>query len=251
MTLAILPPHPDSAWAWFFDFDGTLAAIAESPGRVRIDPQMRRVVRALHREAGGAVALVTGRTLADVDRFFPELALAAAGQHGSERRDATGRVTRHHLPTPRLAPARDELAELVARHPGLVLEDKGMALALHYRRAPRLAGYAHRVARRMAARLGPTYCVQGGKRIVEIRPAGRDKGTAIRDFMREPPFRGRRPVFLGDDTTDEFGFAVVNRMHGLSIKIGTGPTVARWRLRDVEAVRGWLEDGQPTLRAVR
>src|SRR2546426_4251134 len=118
-----------------------------------------------------------------------------------------------------------------------------LSLALHYRRAPRLGGYAHRLMRSLAARIGSQYCVQTGKRIVEMKPAGKDKGVAVLEFMQEEPFRGRTPVFIGDDTTDEYGFATVNRLHGHSVKVGAGRTVAHWRLRDVDAGRAWLAAG--------
>jgi len=240
---------PSPSWAYFLDIDGTLVAIARSPGGVRIDRNLRSVIEGLHHATGGAVALITGRGIADVDRLFPGLELAAAGQHGIERRDARGRISLHPFPSRRLAAVRSELTETVARHPGLLLEDKGRSLAIHYRGAPRLGGFAHRLAHTMVARLGRAFCAQSGKRVVEIRPSGKDKGTAIQDFMAEPPFKGRAPVFLGDDRTDEHGFAMVNRLGGHSLKIGPGPTVARWRLRDVMAARAWLRRAWPERRS--
>jgi trehalose 6-phosphate phosphatase len=160
-----------------------------------------------------------------------------------ERRDATGRMSRHAFPSHELDAVRQGLADAVARHPGLLLEDKGLSLALHYRRAPRLAGYVHRLVHSLMKPLGTRYCVLPGKRILEMKPAGKDKGVAVQEFMQEAPFRGRMPVFVGDDVTDEFGFATVNRLGGHSIKVGPGRTVARWRLGDVQAVRAWLEQG--------
>src|SRR5439155_582613 len=124
---------------------------------------------------------------------------------GMRRRDAAGRISRHAVPAQGLHWARGELATAVAQHHGLALEDKGLSLALHYRRAPRLGGYAHSLMRSLAARIGSQYCVQTGKRIVEMKPAGKDKGVAVLEFMQEEPFRGRTPVFVGDDITDEYG----------------------------------------------
>jgi trehalose 6-phosphate phosphatase len=92
-------------------------------------------------------------------------------------------------------------------------------------------------------RVGAQYCILTGKRIVEMKPAGKDKGVAVLEFMQEAPFKGRTPVFVGDDVTDEYGFATVNRLHGHSVKVGPGPTAAHWRLRDVRAVQEWLERG--------
>jgi trehalose 6-phosphate phosphatase len=239
MTRTGAPP-PDPDWAYFLDMDGTLLALAPSPDGVRVDRRLRRTIEELRTFAGGAVAMITGRAIADVDRLFPGCELLTAGQHGLERRTAAGRVIRHTPPARRLDATRRRLGEAAARHPGLLLEDKGHSLALHYRRAPRLAGYAHRLARGEAAALGERYALRGGKRVIEIAPRGEDKGAAIAAFMAEVPFRGRIPVFLGDDVTDEFGFRVVNRLDGYSIKVGPGRTDARWRLSGVAAVRRWL-----------
>jgi trehalose 6-phosphate phosphatase len=238
------PPAPQADWAYFFDIDGTLIDLADLPGGARVDAELLDLVRDLHRYAGGAVALISGRSIADIDRLVGGLRLPAAGQHGIERRDAVGRLSHHALPTRELVWARGELAAAAAAYPGLELEDKGLSLALHYRRAPRLAGYAHRLARSLAVRLGPQYAIQTGKRVVEMKPAGKDKGAAVVEFMAEDPFRGRTPVFVGDDRTDEYGFATVNRMHGHSLKVGPGRTAARWRLPDVQTVRAWLALGR-------
>jgi trehalose 6-phosphate phosphatase len=236
-------PAPQPDWAYFFDIDGTLIDLADSPTGVTPDPVFQRLIEASYRTAGGAVALISGRAIPDIDRLFPGHRFPAAGQHGMERRDAAGQVSRHAFPSHELDGVRRQLADAVARHPGLLLEDKGLSLALHYRRAPRLASYVHRLVRALMGPLGSRYCILPGKRIVEMKPAGKDKGVAVQEFMQEPPFRGRTPVFVGDDVTDEFGFATVNRLGGHSIKVGPGRTVARWRLADVRAVRAWLEQG--------
>jgi trehalose 6-phosphate phosphatase len=190
--------------------------------------------------------LISGRAIADIDDVLRGVRFPAAGQHGTERRDATGGVSHHALPSRELDHLRHALKQAVAPHRGLVLEDKGLSLALHYRRAPRLGSYVHRLARAALAASGCPYSIQTGKRVVELRPAGRDKGVAVLEFMQEPPFHGRTPVFVGDDVTDEFGFATVNRLHGHSVKVGPGRTAAHWRLRDVRAVRQWLRRGPPT-----
>lgn len=234
------PLSADRPRAYFLDIDGTLVDFAAEPDQVAIRPGVRQLVRRVQQASGGALALVTGRPIADIDRFFPGARFPVAGQHGTERRDARGRIRRHRPPVAGLAQVRARLAAAAARHPGLLLEDKGLSLALHYRRAPRLAGYAHRLLRALQPVAGAQYRVQSGKRVVELRPGGRHKGVAIREFMREPPFRGREPVFIGDDATDEHGFAVANHLRGLSVKVGTGATAAHWRLTDVRAVRQWL-----------
>jgi len=237
-------PEPRSDWAYFLDLDGTLLEFVDHPSPVRDERRLRALLAGLHRATGGAVAVVSGRALADVDRLLGDgPLLAAAGQHGIERRDARGHVTHHPFAAGRLERAREQLATAVAERPGLVLEDKGASLALHYRRAPQLGGYAHRLVRGLVPKLGSRFRIQAGKCVVELKPAGRDKGAAVTEFMREPPFRGRAAVFIGDDVADEHGFTTVNRMGGLSIKVGPGRTAARWRLRDVAAVWKWLESG--------
>jgi trehalose 6-phosphate phosphatase len=236
------PPPLDAGAALFLDIDGTLLDLAASPSLVRVDDDVAARLPALARELDGAVALITGRTIADADRLFPGLLLPIAGQHGTERRGADGKIHRHRLPQPGIVQLRRELARFAARHEGVMLEDKGATLALHYRQAPRLAAHVHRAMRAQIATGGPgrAWKLQPGKGIIELRPDGRDKGTAIAEFMAETPFRGRLPVFLGDDRSDEFGFAAVARMGGWSVKVGAGPTRARFRLPDVAAVRRWL-----------
>lgn len=246
---AIAAPRPGPRCAYFFDIDGTLVDLAGSPSAVRVGAGLPPLIEALVRETGGAVALISGRSLADIDRLFPGQ-LPAAGQHGVERRTATGVVHRHQLPTAPLNRVRRRLASFVAAHPPLLLEDKGESLALHYRGAPRLADAAHRVMRAMRATAGRQYVLQPGKRVIELKPAGRNKGAAIREFMREAPFLGRTPVFIGDDATDEAGFAVVNRLRGCAIKVGAGRTAARWRLPHTRAVASWLRNGRPAPAAV-
>jgi len=237
------PPPPRADHAYFFDIDGTLVEIAEHPAEVELDRDLRGLIRLLHRRTGGAVALISGRSISEVDRLFPETRLPAAGQHGIERRDARGRTFRHEFSGELLARAHDRLRGIVAKYPGLMLEDKGLSVALHYRQAPHLAGYSHWLLRSMLSEVGPAFTIQTGKRVVELKPAGMDKGVAVMEFMNEKPFAGRLPVFVGDDRTDEFGFAMVNEMGGHSMKVGAGPTAATWRLRGVGAVRSWLESG--------
>lgn len=234
------PPQPQLDWAYFLDMDGTLIDIAAMPDAIEVDNALLGLVARLHDASGGALALVSGRTVADLEQRLGGVRIPLAGQHGLERRSAAGMLQAH----PRRADCPDDLRRslegAVARHPGLLLEDKGGTLAIHYRQAPRLAGYVHRLVRDAMAPLADRLCLQKGKRVVEIRPCGCDKGGAIEQFMAEAPFRGRFPVFIGDDVTDEHGFAVINRLGGLSVKVGPGPTVARWRLPDVRAVRRWL-----------
>lgn len=234
-----MPPFATN-WALFLDVDGTLLEHALHPQAVTVSRELRRLLEGLLAAAGGAVAVISGRSVEDIDRLFAPLCLAAAGQHGTERRSSSGALHRHAPPLEHLARAAAELVRLTAAHEGLVLENKGMTLALHYRMAPALRALAEREMRRIAESLGNEFELQHGKFVFELKPGGRDKGSAIAEFMKEAPFAGRLPVFLGDDLTDEYGFKVVNRLGGHSVKVGTGDTTARWSLPDAAAVRRWL-----------
>jgi trehalose 6-phosphate phosphatase len=234
------PPDPAPGWAYFLDIDGTLIDLAPQPVGVHIDAELRDLIERLYHTAGSAVALISGRAITDIDRLFPHARLPVAGQHGTERRDAAGRLSRHAFPVDRLAAVRVQLVEAAAKQPGLWLEDKELSLALHYRGAPQLGDYARQLIAECQAATGAEFAVLEGKRIVELKPAGRDKGVAVAEFMAEEPFRGRVPVFLGDDITDEYGFKMVNRLGGHSVKVGAGETEARFHLRDVRSVRAWL-----------
>jgi trehalose 6-phosphate phosphatase len=208
---------------------------------VRRQHEEVELVARLARDAGGAVALISGRPIAGIDRLFAPLRPAAAGQHGAERRDAAGRL--HTVRLPDMKEAADAIARFAAENDGLLFENKGLSMALHYRLAPQLGEAAQAVVREAAAGLGGALEVQQGKMVVELKPAGRDKGRAIEEFMAEPPFAGRVPVFVGDDLTDEHGFEVVNRLGGHSVKVGEGASAARWRLEAPAAVRAWIAAG--------
>jgi len=241
---------PGPEWAYFFDVDGTLAELANAPGAARVELGLLQSISALASATGGALALVSGRTIADIDALFPDTRLPIAGQHGAERRSASGAIERQAFAAARMDGLRDRVAEAVRLHAGLYVEDKGSSIALHYRMAPQLGGYVHRVARALAAECGPGVIVQRGKRVVELLPAGCDKGQAVLAFLQEHPFRGRRPVFLGDDVMDEAAFATINTLDGCSVKVGPGRTSARWRLQRVTDVHAWL-DGRAAAKPVR
>lgn len=235
------PPSPRPDWAYFVDLDGTLLDIAPTPSDVRLDEEVQTLLTELSAFAGGALALISGRSISDIGALISEPCLPIAGQHGLERRDAMGRITVHEVQSNGLERAAGLLEREVGRHSGLLLEQKGLSLAVHYRAAPELADHVHALMGELCAELGSGYVLQEGKRVMELKPAGKDKGVAVQEFMREPPFRGRTPVFLGDDATDEYAFAAVNDANGISIKVGPGKTGARFRLRDVRAVRRWLD----------
>ncbi|MEG3192788.1 trehalose-phosphatase [Lysobacter sp. D1-1-M9] len=230
------PPPPALDWALFLDVDGTLLEFAQKPDEVRVSPDLLDSIGALHERLDGALALVSGRSLAQLDALFAPLHLPATGLHGLERRDST-------RPTPIPAPLktlRREAESVIARFPGAVVEDKGATMALHWRgnrhAEPRLRALAD-----AALAWLPGYRVQPGDHVVEVRPAGADKGAAITRMLGAAPFRGRKPVFVGDDHTDEDGFAVVLELGGLAVIVGDRrPTAAGHSLADPAAVGAWL-----------
>jgi trehalose 6-phosphate phosphatase len=234
------PPVPAAHWALFLDIDGTLLTHAETPDAVYVDDALRRLLERLHARSDGALALVSGRSIDDVDALFAPLVLPVAGQHGVEWRDAAGRVHRLPFPEEHLRQVAQRFAAFKARHPGIVFEDKGHNLALHYRLAPQLEREVRTLVEHAVADLGADFELQAGKMVCELKPGGHDKGTAIASFMSAAPFAGRTPVFIGDDLTDEYGFATVQRLGGHAVKVGAGESAADWRLPDVEAVRAWL-----------
>lgn len=237
-----LPPAPSFDWAYFLDVDGTLIDIAESPDAVCVDTALLELIARLYRDSGGAMALVSGRAISNLDKRLGMLHMPLAGQHGLERRDAAGRLWIHATPPAAKYAIKEALIPVLVRHPGLLLEDKGLTLALHYRLAPHLASYVHRLMARLAEEAKAGLEVQRGKRVAEVKPSGIDKGTVVAEYLAEAPFMGRHAVFIGDDLSDEHGFAEVNRLGGISIKVGKGPSCARFRLPDVAAVRRWLGD---------
>jgi trehalose 6-phosphate phosphatase len=229
-------------WALFLDVDGTLLEIAETPQSVRVPPALKELLVSLSFRLGGALALVSGRTLNDLDHLFAPLRFCAAGVHGWERRDVTGRVIRPQLDPNRLDLARELLRKFAARHEGLMLEDKGHGLALHFRRAPQLSADVCEQVAEACRLIGSAFTVQAGKCVFEIRPAGCTKGTSIRAFMQQPPFLDRLPVYIGDDLTDEDAFAIVNEIGGISIRVGDDQcTLAQHRLPGVRQVLRWLQ----------
>lgn len=251
--MSSLPPRPQAPrqWAFFLDIDGTLIEHAERPDAVHADPGLVQLLAALRAATGGAVALISGRPVSFVDALLAPLRLPVAGLHGIERRDALGRLHSQPMSAQPLRHAAVELAARASRHAGLLFEDKGLSLALHYRQAPQLEAVAREIAAAALGGLGSDFEMMCGNMVFEIKPGGRDKGAAIEDFLTEAPFEGLAPAFVGDDVTDEFGFAVVNRRGGHSIKVGAGDTAARWRLPDAAAVRAWLGGCVRDLHAAR
>ncbi len=235
-------PLTGRSWAIFLDVDGTLLDLADAPDLVHVDTRLLRLLDSLVDANRGAVAIVSGRSIADLDQLFSPLTLPAAGLHGAERRDARGGLHRRAA-DPRLRQVEHELTRWSRAHPGTLVEDKGGAVALHYRLAPAEEAAARALIRTIGASLGDDYVVQTGKQVVELKPAGVSKATAIREFMSEAPFAGRRPVFVGDDVTDEDGFLAVRDLGGVAVGVGEREfSHATCRLDDVRAVEAWLFD---------
>ena len=188
----------------------------------------------------GAVALVSGRSIGYLDALFAPLRLPVAGLHGVERRKASGEIHGASFVDAQLDRARAAFQALVAAHPGTLLEDKGRTIALHFRLAPAAEAAVVEAVRSAAAQLGGNYHIQAGNMMLEIKPRGFTKAAAIKEFMREPPFSGRRPVFVGDDLTDQDGFKAVEDQGGISIAVGER-VHGQFRAADPAAVRAWLE----------
>ena len=225
--------------ALFLDLDGTLAPIVERPQDVGPDPRRTRLLERLSRRLDGRLAVVSGRTLADIDRILEGCIVPVAAVHGLVMRDPQGRVTATPA-HPGLAGAAQDLHAFAARDPGLMVEEKGLSAALHFRLATGHAVDARSCAREIAERTG--LALQEGDMVEELRTPGPSKGDSVRAFMSLPPFAGASPVFVGDDATDEDGFAAAQALGGLGVAVGRHRAInAHYRLAGVEAALEWLE----------
>ena len=234
------PARPeDAAWALFLDFDGTLIDLATTPDTVVVPPKLRAILSACTAALDGAVAVVTGRPIATLDALLDPLRLPAAGLHGLELRMPDGTVEHVACRDPGLGDFRLCFLTLAREDERLVVEDKGASLALHFRRAPERERELRALVIGAASRHNGCHVLHG-KMVVEVKPACVDKGDAIARYLRAPPFAGRRPVFAGDDVTDEDGFAAVNRLDGISVKVGAGDSRATCRVPDVDTLLDWL-----------
>ena len=225
--------------ALFLDVDGTLVDIEDHPGDVRADAALIALLVDLSGRLDGALSLISGRSIAEIDRIFAPARFPSAGSHGTELRidDATVNPVQAAFPEGILLRAR----QFANDHDGLLVEKKRAGLALHYRRAPGLEADCREFVADLMQALGPDFRLIDGKMVLEIAPRSHHKGEAIRELLQHEPFHGRRPVFVGDDVTDEDGFRVVNDLGGLSIRVGHGDTTAaRYVLDDVASVRDWL-----------
>ena len=231
------PPRLSRDDALFLDFDGTLAPLADDPEAVRLSGPEAEALVALAGQLDGALAVLSGRALDDLSRRVPE-ALWRVGGHGLEvAAPGAAAAPRRAAPGALAGP----LGEVVAGFPGTRLEAKGPVLAVHYRAAPEARVALGNALDRLVAGV-PGYALHGGKLVYEVKPEGADKGRALDRAMQAPPFAGRRPVMVGDDVTDEDGFGMAAALGGHGIKVGRGPTAARYRLSGPAAVWLWLGD---------
>lgn len=237
-----LPPPPadllDGA-ALFLDFDGTLTELAETPEAIEVAPSLAPLLNRLRDRLSGRIAIVSGRSLSDLERHVPVSDIAFSGSHGLELRLSGGATLPLYAPR-RLDALHEQVRSFASNRSGLLVEEKPAGVALHYRRAPgeadRVRDFMEKLARR------ESLVVQRGNMVVELRPAGADKGDAVRALMREPEFAGARPVFLGDDLTDEHAFAAAAALAGVGILVGPErESAAHYRLPTVQAVAEWLE----------
>lgn len=227
--------------AILLDVDGTIVDIAPTPREVWVPPTLCQTLSALLKRTGGALALVSGRSVADLDLLFAPLRLPAIGGHGAEIRFSSyGDVDR------RAKPLDDDLrrrfAAIASIGPGILLEDKGYGMAVHFRLAPEMGPAVCDHVAAICAELPPaTVEVLPGKAVIEIKPVGFDKGTAVRELMRRPPFAGRRPIFTGDDRTDEAAFAVLPEFDGLGFSVGRTIPGVKGYFDAPSDVRTWLQ----------
>lgn len=242
------PPIDPAGLALFLDLDGVLAPIVDRPDGVQPDPRRTYMLRRLAERLDRRLAIVSGRTVEDVSAITENAVAAVAGVHGLHRRNVLG-DTVLALPDPALDEALAVFNALAEAQPGLIVEDKGVSVTLHYRMAPAACEAVRDAARRLEA--STDLVLQEGDMVAELRTRGADKGEAVKAFMAEAPFKGATPIFVGDDLTDEDGFAAAAALGGYGVLVGPARrrTVARYRLSGVDAVFDWLEAAAAVERA--
>ncbi|HEY0925751.1 trehalose-phosphatase [Brevundimonas sp.] len=233
------PPSRLDRVALFLDLDGVLAELADTPEAVAPEPRRTAVLTALAPRVGGRVAIISGRTIAEIDRISDRSMASASGVHGLERRRADGTFLRAEA-SESVRNAVAAFEDFARSRPGVIVEDKAVAAGLHYRGAPEAAPDAEILTRRLAAETG--LMLQPGNMVIELKTPGASKGTALKAFMQEAPFAGGVPVMLGDDLTDEDGFRAATELGGFGVLVGPPrETAARYGLPGVTAVLDWLE----------
>jgi trehalose 6-phosphate phosphatase len=252
MELSATPPIPNlRKCAILLDIDGTILDFAPSPQQVAVPAELRQTLTLLDRLTGGALALVSGRPLTDVDLIFAPLKLAAIGGHGAELRARAGdKIIMRAKPLDAVLKAR--LARVSDIGPGILAEDKGYSLALHYRLAPEKGDAVRAAIETICAKIDPGAVeILPGKLVVEIKPAGINKAEAVRELMGLAPFAKRSPIFIGDDITDEPVFGVMPQFGGLGFSVGRIAPAVNGHFADPQSVRAWLariaadDEGKP------
>lgn len=239
MTRLETPPTRFARVALFLDLDGVLAPLAPTPDAVQPVERRTALLRRLDQALDGRMAIVSGRTLLEIDRISGAASPSASGVHGLERRRRDGSIERG-APDAGVRRAIDAFETFADRTPGVIVEDKGVSAGLHFRQAPEAGPAAAALADRLAGETGLS--LQPGDMVLELKTPGSDKGTALTAFMAEAPFAGATPVMLGDDLTDEHAFRAATRLGGFGVLVGPErPTAAAHRLDGVEAVLDWLE----------
>jgi trehalose 6-phosphate phosphatase len=233
MTSPVPVLPPPSRAAFLLEFDGTLVDIAASPDLVVVPPDLCPALDRLRAHCGGALAIVTGRPIAQVDAYLGAGRYAIAGEHGTAVRHAPGEPA--HLRELPLTPPHWIAAAkgLVDRYPGTSYEPKRHGFVLHYRAAPEAGRALYAALEPLLAEQPELFQLMGAKMAWELRPAGVDKATAVRDLMSRPPFTGRLPIFVGDDVTDEDGMREARALGGLGLRV---PDV----FADAAEVRRWI-----------
>lgn len=233
------PPVEIERLALFLDMDGVLAPLAATPDAVKPVSRRTEVLKGLNTGLEGRLAIISGRTLSEIDRISGTSDLAASGVHGLERRRGDGSFDSASA-SPGVMQAAEAFKDFQKTRPGVIVEPKGVSVGLHYRQAPDQEAAALSLARQVADQTGLS--LQAGNLVVELKTPGADKGTALTAFMAEAPFRGARPVMLGDDLTDEDGFRAAKALGGFGVLVGPErETSAAYRLDDVDGVLDWLE----------
>jgi trehalose 6-phosphate phosphatase len=229
--------------AILLDVDGTLLDLAATPREVFVSDELRRTLIRLQHATDGALALVSGRPLTDLDLIFAPLQLAAVGGHGAEIRVTPTAKPERGRATPLSEEIKRRFAAIASADPGILVEDKGFSIALHFRLAPAKETFVHNAVAAICEEVDEAAALEvlPGKAVVEIKSSGFDKGTAVRHLMRHPPFLGRTPLFIGDDTTDEAAFAVLPEYKGTGISVGRRVPGADACLETPHDVRQWLE----------
>jgi trehalose 6-phosphate phosphatase len=225
--------------ALLLDFDGTLVEFADHPDDVALAPKTKAVLYKLRGQLDGALAIITGRAISDIDRFFEPLLLPVAGVHGHTRRTAWGDLHTASVDSLVLESLHTRLRPLVDAKPGLLLERKPGSVALHFRKRPDCEALCMAAVHEAVSGLDGLQLLHG-KMVIEAKAGRATKAEAVRDFMDEKPFCGRRPIFAGDDVTDEYAFGEIARRGGISIKIGPGATAAGYRTDGTAAIQAWL-----------